>query len=90
MSKWINEVTRARARVVAPRPTRIAPHVFSLAERECHDGIIRYDWSCSCGNALGTTDTEEEARGASKVHEPTIEFTTRPAFPFRILKGASK
>lgn len=89
MSKWQLAVAAVRraANGFAPDPgQRPSPqHIVTVTDRECHDGILRYDWSCSCGMALGTCDTDTEARQAAKVHELGVTYSNRAAFPFAIV-----
>lgn len=93
-TRWLAETARVVARASARAANGFAPdpgqrpsptHVVTVTDRECHDGILRYDWSCSCGNALGVCDTDTEARQAAKVHEPGVTYSTRAAFPFAIV-----
>lgn len=82
-------VARARAAdgFAAIRSTpAVVRHIVDVTERPCHDGVLRYDWLCSCDNALGTGDTDVEARAAAKIHAADARFTTRPTFPFVIVR----
>lgn len=92
MSKWHAAVAAARrsangfAPDPRPRPSTIVAHLVTVDERPCHDGVIRYDYRCSCGNALGIRDTDADARDAAKVHAPTeVRFAGRARFPFQIV-----
>lgn len=89
MSKWHAAVAAVRraANGFAPDPgQRPSPqHIVTVTERPCHDGILRYDWSCSCRMALGTCDTDTEARQAAKVHEPGVTYSTRALMPMSVL-----